>query len=321
VTTPDLSIVLVNWNSLPLTSAALASIERETRGVDYEVFVVDNGTTRDDSVRELPRRFSWIRFIANSDNRGFSVANNQGIRESRGRYVLVLNNDTVQVENALGKCVQYMDAHPDIGVVGILHRNADAECTVQPSFFAYPRPWREVLGLLNLRAGPPAPPVSGIPPEADVNWLCGSFLFIRRECLEQVSAFDERFFIYDEDIDWCLRAWRAGWRVRFWPGASMIHIGAAARPFMRDKTFIHFRSHLSYIKKNHSTFAAVAYYIAMVLRLTLTTGRQTLRWLLGRSAADEVVIRYRRQLEFLLLKPGRAGALAWPRRREPVVTP
>src|SRR5579859_5559083 len=107
----DLSVVLVNWNSLRLTSDALASIEQWTKDIRYEVFVIDNGTTKDESVAELPRRFPWIRFIANGDNRGFSKANNQGIRRSNGRYILVLNNDTIQIENALGKAVAYMDSH------------------------------------------------------------------------------------------------------------------------------------------------------------------------------------------------------------------
>ena len=108
----DLSVVFVNWNSLHLTADALASLETFTKDIRYEVFVIDNGTTKDASVSELPRRFPWIHFIANGANRGFSKANNQGIRRSKGRYILLLNNDTIQIENALGKAVAYMDANP-----------------------------------------------------------------------------------------------------------------------------------------------------------------------------------------------------------------
>src|SRR4051812_5486494 len=96
---PDLSIILINWNSCDITSAAIASIDAHTRDITYEIFVVDNGSTRDRSVEDLPRRFPSMTFVSNPANMGFTIANNQGIRRARGRHVLVLNNDTVQTEN------------------------------------------------------------------------------------------------------------------------------------------------------------------------------------------------------------------------------
>lgn len=308
VARPDLSIVLVNWNALELTSNALRSLQEHTRGIDHEVFVIDNGSTRDDSARELPRRHPWVRFIANPDNRGFSKANNQGVREATGRYVVLLNNDTLQVENALGASVRYMDAHPDVGALGIQHLNHDAARTCQPSFFPFPDPRRDVLEVLGLVPPVPAPPPTTVrPPEQDVDWVCGSYLFMRRECLDQVGLLDERFFIYDEDIDWCLRAHRAGWKVRFWPGAAMIHLGAAARPFMRDKTFVHFRSHLSYLRKHHSVSAATLYYLVMSARLSGATAKQALRFAAGKASAEDLRERLRRQRQFVLLRSGRTG--------------
>jgi GT2 family glycosyltransferase len=305
--TPDLSIVLVNWNACEMTSAALESIATHTSEITYEVFVTDNGSTRDASVRELPRRFPSIQFIPNAANMGFSIANNQGIVQARGRYVLLLNNDTVQTENALAAAVRYMDAHTEVGALGILHRNADADRSEQASAFGFPRPWREVAGLLGIRssAGYGAPLRADM--EQDVDWVCGSFLLMRRACLEQIGRLDERFFIYDEDIDWCRRARAAGWKIRFWPGASMVHVGASARPFMKDKTFVHFRSHLSYIRKHHSSVPAALYYLVMVGRLTLATMSQTMRWLGGAASLAEVRERSNRQMQFALLRPGRTG--------------
>jgi GT2 family glycosyltransferase len=302
---PDLSIVIVNWNACDMTGAALASIAAHTRDITYEIVVIDNGSTRDDSVAELPRRFPGVHWIPNPRNMGFSVANNQGIARARGRYVLLLNNDTIQIEDALGAAVRYMDAHPDAGAAGILHRNNDAGRSAQPSAFRFPRPWREVATL----AGAEPEQIAAVPSEIEqeVDWVCGSFLLMRRACLDRIGALDERFFIYDEDIDWCRRARTAGWTIRYWPGVSMVHLGASARPFMKDKTFVHFRSHLSYIRKHHSWVPAALYYLVMVVRLTLATLLQAVRWAGGKASLAEVRERSNRQMQFALLRPGRTG--------------
>ncbi|HET7541383.1 MAG TPA: glycosyltransferase family 2 protein [Polyangiaceae bacterium] len=302
----DLSIILVNWNGLEVTCGALVSIQKFTTGISYEVFVVDNDSKKDESAKRIPERHPWIHFIANPDNRGFSRANNQAIRRARGRYILLLNNDTIQIENALGKAVRYMDQHADVGALGITHLNNDAERSYQPSFFNFEKPWGDVKGLLGLRS-------NGMPRECDythekdVDWIVGSFLMMRRECYEDVGELDERFFMYDEDMDWCFRARQAGWRVTYWPGAQMIHLGSATRLFVKDKTFMHFRSHLSYLKKNHSRAEAISYYMAMAARLSLATGKHALQALAGRSDLGELRKRIDRERQFLLLRETRKG--------------
>jgi GT2 family glycosyltransferase len=304
---PDLSIVLVNWNTLALTSAALASIRAKTTSIAYETIAIDNGS-HDGSASELPARFPWITLVANPDNRGFSRASNQGIRLARGRYVLLLNTDTLQIVDALGAAVRYMDAHREVGALGILHLDADAEHRPQRSSFAFPDPWSDIRHLVGLgRHAPADVSERELFRERDVDWVCGSFLLMRRECLRTVADLDERFFVYAEDIDWCRRAWRAGWTVRFWPGVAMVHVGAAAHPHMRDKTFAHVRSHLSYLAKNHSVVAVVVYYLVMSGRLTGATLLQAARYLVGRASRDDVAGRFRRQLQFMRLAPGREG--------------
>ena len=302
----EVSIILVNWNALELTSAALTSIREQVRGISYEVLVVDNNSTMDASSVELPRRFPWVEFIANRQNVGFSKANNQAIRRSRGRYVLLLNNDTIQISNAIGETLHYMDAHQEVGAMGVLHLNNDANRSVQESCFQFPKPWKEVASLLGMPItfSDPAARQSG---ERDVDWIVGSYLFARRPCLDDVGLLDERFFLYDEDIDWCLRAKRCGWKVRYWPQAAFIHIGSAVRPFMRDKTFIHYRSHLSFIRKHHSMAAAAAYYLAMSVRLALATGKQILLGATGRATRQDIADRFTRQLMFAFLRSGNSG--------------
>ena len=304
----DLSVIMVSWNTLELTTAALESLRRMTDGIRYEVIVFDNGSTRDDSRVELPRRFPWVRFHALDSNRGFAYPNNRGMELAQGRYVLLLNNDTVQTENALAKAVRYMDAHPDVGALGIMHLNNDEQHTIQPSFHRFPNPWEEVLNHLALRHTAPAPSSWTQPPaEGDVEWIVGSFLMMRRECLQDVGLLDERFFVYDEDIDWCMRARQKGWPVRFWPGAQMIHISNGSIGWMKDKTFMHYRSHLTYLAKHHSSLAASAFYVALSLRLSVSTVWQVARLLIGRGSMNELRARYQRQMGFLGLRSSRSG--------------
>jgi GT2 family glycosyltransferase len=304
----DVSIVTVNWNAGTTTASAVASIYQHTRGVTFELIVVDNGSTRDDSATMLPERFPAITFIANSRNMGFSAANNRGIATATGRYVLLLNNDTIQTGDAISAAVRYLDGHPDVGALGIEHRNADAARSLQGSTSAFPEPWRELrwlLGFSSATSDREMTPAGDL--ERDVDWVTGSFLMIRRACLEDVGLLDERFFVYGEDIDWCRRAWNKGWKVRFWRGASMLHIGAATRPFIRDKTFAHLRTHLTYLRKHHSGVAAALFYGVMVARLAAATSWQMLKWTIGAAPFSHVRERWQRQLDFALLRPGRQG--------------
>ena len=299
----DLSVILVNWNARALTEDALRTLRAHTRGITYEVFVVDNGSRDGSEPLQLAEQFPWVKVLRNPDNRGFSRANNQALRRARGRYLLLLNNDTRQVENALGTAVTWMDAHPDVGALGITHLHDDGQ-TPQHSFFPFPDPWLDVQSLVGFMDG--EPPAPDFVREQDVDWLVGSFLMIRRNCYEDVGELDERFFVYDEDIDWCLRARQSGWRICYSPCARMVHVGAASKPHLKDKTFMHYRSHLAYLAKHHGS-AAAAYYVAMSARLAASTGKQALRFLVGRARAEDVQARLLRQRHFMTLGHGKAG--------------
>ncbi|HEV7396252.1 MAG TPA: glycosyltransferase family 2 protein [Pyrinomonadaceae bacterium] len=304
---PDVSVIIVNWNSLELTSSAIRSLQEQTKDIDFEVILVDNGSTRDSSAVELELRFPEVTMIKNPDNRGFSKACNQGLAVARGEYLLLLNSDTLQIENALDKAVKYMKQYTDIGVLGIRHLNNDPARSLQASVSEFPDPWAEVLNILGW-SGAGASISESSPSEArDVDWVCGSFLMMRRHCLANTGSLDERYFVYDEDIDWCLRAKKAGWRVHFWPGTCLIHLGAASNLLMKDKTFAHFRSRLTYIRRHHSLFSAGAYYLAVGLRLTGATAIQVWRYIFGMNSSSDVRERYERQRRFLFLRSTRSG--------------
>ena len=302
---PDVSVVIVNWNSFALLEAALDSLAAQTAGVSYEIIVIDNGSTRDGSGEKIPLRFPAVHFIRNPENLGFGQANNQAFAVARGRHLLLLNADTRQIENAVGQAVGYLDAHPEVGALGILHLNDDAARSVQPSWHPFPRPIDDLKGLLHLRTEQVSFPAE--PTERDVPWACASFLLVRRECLEQVGGFDERFFIYDEDIDWCFRIWEKGWTIRFWPGARFIHIGSASGSLMSDKTFSNLRSRLTYYRKHHGIGWAVLLYAVTVGKLAAGAARETARLLFRRASAEDVLNRWKRVMQFARLRSSQSG--------------
>jgi GT2 family glycosyltransferase len=129
---------------------------------------------------------------------------------------------------------------------------------------------------------------------------------MRRACLEQIGRLDEQFFIYDEDIDWCRRARTAGWKIRFWPGASMVHVGRLGAS-LHEGQDLRASAAISHIRKHHSSLPATLCYLVMVGRLTLATSWQAMRWLGGAASLAEVRERSSRQMQFALLRPGRTG--------------
>lgn len=305
--TPRLSIVVINWNQLEDTTRALESIRAGTGGVDYETILIDNGSSLDASVVELPRRFPDARFVSNDRNLGFGSASNQGIRMASGAYILLLNNDTIVLQNAIGDAVAHLERHPDVGALGVLHYNDDASRTIQESAFEYPKPLHEIGVALGLAKPPERPSQAELTTERDVDWICGSFWLMRRDAIESVGLIDEQFFAYDEDIDWCRRARANGWRIRFLPSAAIVHRGGGAQPFMRDKTFVHFRSRLSYLRKHHGIVLAALYYGGITALLMGATIKEASRVVARRGTPASLRERWERQLSFMRLRVGSVG--------------
>ncbi|MTB53278.1 glycosyltransferase family 2 protein [Lewinella sp. W8] len=225
----DLSVIIVNYNVRHFLEQALLSVERAIAGLEAEVWVVDNDSV-DDSVTMVRERFPWVKLIANDDNPGFSVANNQAIRESSGRYVLLLNPDTVVEEDTFRRCVDFMDRHPDGGGLGV--RMIDGSGRFLPeSKRGLPTPWvafTKAFGLARLF------PASrkfnhyhlGYLAENEtheVEILAGAFMLMRRRALDEVGLLDENFFMYGEDIDLSYRLLKGGYKNYYYPETSIIH--------------------------------------------------------------------------------------------------
>ncbi len=238
---PVLSVIIVTWNVRDLLRECLRSVvgsqepgarsQESTDGrlppapcsLTPEIIVVDNAS-RDGSADMVRTEFPGVRLIANAENLGFARANNQGIRASQGRYVVLLNSDTLVPPGALAALVAFMDAHPDAGAVGPRLLRPDG--TAQPyAFGGDPTPRyllaRGVNRLIFRR------PLHDWATDAvqQVDWVSGACLMVRREAMDQAGLLDENIFMYFEDNDWCLRIRGAGWKVYYNPQAAITHIG------------------------------------------------------------------------------------------------
>ena len=224
-----LSVVIVNYNVRHFLEQALGSVRRAMQGIDGEVWVVDNNSA-DDSVRMVRERFPEVRLIANTDNPGFAVANNQAIRQSSGEYVLLLNPDTLVEEDTFHKCLHFMDAHPEAGALGCKLLDGSGKFLPE-SKRGFPTPWVAFCKTFGLSTLFPRSPVfnryhMGYLPENETNEvdvLAGCFMFMRRTALDRSGLLDEAFFMYGEDIDLSYRIQLAGFKNYYFPETKIIH--------------------------------------------------------------------------------------------------
>jgi GT2 family glycosyltransferase len=222
----DVSVVVVTWNALPWLEQCLESV----RG--REVVVVDHGST-DGTVAFVRERFPDVRVIE-QENKGMGGGNNAGMRAADGRYYFLLNSDAWVVDDALDRLVEFADAHPEAAVVGPKLLNTDG--TLQRSVRGEPTVWRLATEYLFIRKV--APWSKRLNPlyrgdfhhdrVAEVDWLFGPALLVRREAADAVGLFDEDFFMFSEEVDWMTRFRRAGWSVMFFPDAQVVHVGGAS---------------------------------------------------------------------------------------------
>jgi len=224
-----LSVVIVNYNVRHFLEQALGSVRRALQGIEAEVWVVDNNSA-DDSVRMVRERFPEVKLIANTDNPGFAVANNQAIRQSVGEYVLLLNPDTLVEEDTFRKCLTFMDEHPDAGALGCKLIDGSGKFLPE-SKRGFPTPWVAFCKTFGLSTLFPRSPLFnryhlGHLPENETNEvdvLAGCFMFMRKTALDKSGLLDEAFFMYGEDIDLSYRIQQAGFKNYYFPETKIIH--------------------------------------------------------------------------------------------------
>jgi GT2 family glycosyltransferase len=229
----ELSVIIVTYNSGNYISSCLTSVFGSI-DIEPQVIVIDNHST-DESVALIRRKFPKIYLIENKENMGFSVAVNIGLRLSAGNYILILNPDTILPKGRLREMLVFLDAHPNIGMVGpklirsdgsidhACHRNFPTVSDIYFQLFSLNRlfPHSKLFNHYNLSIRD-----SGLPEEVDC--ISGAFMLVKKDALQQVGLMDERFFLYVEDVDWAYRFNKAGWKVYYYPYLSVVHIKRAS---------------------------------------------------------------------------------------------
>jgi hypothetical protein len=269
-----LSIVIVSWNTRDLLIQCLQSVQENIEAFEpraVETIVVDNAST-DGTVQAIREQFPWVQIIDNGVNVGFAQANNQAIRASTGEYVLLLNPDTLLLDNALITLVDWMDKHPQLGAAGAQLLNADG--SLQTSCYRLPTLGRELWHLLELDTLYPLAFYEmrkwPIDRTQRVDVVQGACLLVRRRTLDQVGLLAEEYFMYSEEVDLCHRILKAGWAIEWVPQAQVIHFGGKSTEQIPDKMFLHlYQSKLLYFEKNHGWLAKQTYKAILLLAALL----------------------------------------------------
>ena len=229
----NLSIVIVNWNTRDYLAQCLESIRANPPSGKCEIFVVDNAS-EDGSAQMIREKFPEVKLIANGENIGYAEGNNQAIRQSRGKYILLLNPDTEIKSGALTALIKFAEARPNVAAVGCRLVGSDGK--VQRSCRGFPEPLPVLFEYLRLSRLFPKSKLFGAyrmtyfdyASDAEVDQPMGSCLLISRRALDDIGMFDQDFPIFFNEVDWCYRAGQKGWKVYFTADAEVVHHGAAS---------------------------------------------------------------------------------------------
>jgi hypothetical protein len=266
----DVSVVIVNWNTRELLSNCLCSLRKQAAGIALEIFVVDNGST-DGSVEMVRAGFPEVEIIENGCNLGFARANNVALRRASGRYLLLLNSDTVVREGALEGLAATMDKDPETGIAGLQLLNEDG--SLQNSISSMPSLLTELgnksLLRLLLPSRYPGKEHRFAAPIA-VDTVIGACLMARREAAAAVGLLDEDFFFFLEETDWCLRMKKAGWKVVHDPRYSVYHLqGKSAGKVNVRARIEYWRSRYTFFRKHYGAATRLALRGGLMGKLTV----------------------------------------------------
>lgn len=228
----DISVIILSYNVAPLLKDCLDSILKFTKDVKVEIIVVDNQST-DNSAVIAKSYGKKIKFIQSTENGGFAKGNNLGIKVAKGKYILLLNPDTYFTENSLKKMFLWMETHKNVGVASCQLLDSKKKITFTGGYF--PTLWHLFLWAFFLDDIPGLSTIiNSYHPNWSVekryskefypDWVTGAFFFMREETIKQVGLLDEDFFMYCEELEWCIRASKKGWKVGYTPISKIVHL-------------------------------------------------------------------------------------------------
>lgn len=270
-TNVELSIVIVSYNTMEKLKQCLDSIYEHVTDISFEVFVSDNLSV-DGSLEMVEENYPDVHLIKNEKNLGFAKANNKALSIAKGKYLLMLNSDTVVLKSSINNMMDFLDDQKEVGVIGAKLLYPDH--TIQRTARRFPCPMASIFGRKSM--------LTKLFPENkfskqymmydrehqedpyEVDWVSGGALMVRREVTDQVGLLDERFFMYWEDADWCFRIKQKGWKVFCVPSAPIIHHEGESSKNRKLRLIVHFhRSVLLFYRKHYikSNFAPM-YIIA-----------------------------------------------------------
>lgn len=270
----DLSIIIVSFNTKDVLKKCLDSLFKFTKGLEYEVIVIDNDS-KDGSVEIVKRYFPQIKLIINNKNQGFSKAVNQGIEISHGDYILILNSDSLFINNSIKKLVDFMASNNNVAIVGPKLLNLDHSLFYSCSHFSnFLNQLFPLLPILNhripktLRQMIDNKDFYSVKNEVDYMW--GACLMFRQEILGKLKGFDEQFFLYSEEEDFCYRAKLLSLKVVYYPNACVIHIGQVSSSKVHDKAYkqLYYSLYL-FFKKHHSLLYAISFRLIIVILMII----------------------------------------------------
>jgi N-acetylglucosaminyl-diphospho-decaprenol L-rhamnosyltransferase len=269
---PELSIIIVTWNSRSDIERCLGSIAESGTVTPVEIIVVDNAS-RDETAAFVRKGFSGVELLVNETNTGFAAGNNRGLDAARGQFLLLLNPDTYVHAGAFDTLVTFMKEHPQVWACGPPVFNADG--SPQRTGVRFPGLWNMLVESLFLDRVFPRTRVFGGHKELyrepglprKVDYVQGSCLLVRRKAMEQVGMLDEGFFMYFEETDWCRRMKEAGGEVLYVPGPGIVHYGGGTTGHYDERRLMSYhRSILRFYRKHHAAPAGVVLRLVLVFR-------------------------------------------------------
>jgi GT2 family glycosyltransferase len=285
-----LSIIIVNWNVRDLLVDCLNSILAHIDLTETEILVVDSAST-DGSVDMLRTRFQQVRLLPQTDNIGFTRGNNLALAAAKGQYLLLLNPDTVVINDALQQMIAFLDSHPALGILGPHTLNTDGSYQSTRRRFPtlltalFESTWLQPIAPKNLLDHYY---VNDAPESAtvEVDWVQGSALMARRSVYDHIGGLDEGYVMYSEELDWCHRAKTAGFGVAYLGTAQIIHHGGKSSEQASARKHITFQqSKLRYFRKYHGRLTAEFLRLALLLNYALQLLEEAFKSALGHKRA------------------------------------